>query len=89
LCGKWGSSTIISDKGSPTGRSHIGCWDRELIHITCSCGLDEYVPRGSGFGFIFGQQHKGEGHDLKGERTFELGGKKITTIMGREIKTEE
>ena len=89
LCGRWGSNTIISDKGSPTGHSHVACWDRELIHVTCSCGLDEHIPRGGGFGIIFAQQHKGEGHDLKGKRTFKLAGKgKVTTIVGREINTE-
>lgn len=88
LCGRWGSKDIIADYGSPTGFAHISCWERELIHWTCTCGLNELIPRGSGIGVYFRRKHRGEGHDLKVERTFKLGSKKIYTIMGREIEVE-
>jgi len=89
LCGRWGSENITEDKGVSTGHAHISCRDRELLHVTCSCGFDEFIPRGSGFGVIIAPQHSGKEHHLRVKRTFKLGGKKITTVMGREIKIEE
>jgi len=88
LCGRWGSKNICRDEETLTGHAHVSCRDRELLHWTCSCGLDEYTQRGSGFGIFIRPKHQGEGHNLKVERTFKLGGKRITTIMGREIKAE-
>jgi len=89
ICNRWGSKTIVVDRETPTGYAHASCRDRELLHWTCSCGLEEYTQRGSGFGIFIQPKHKGEGHNLKVERTFKLGGKKIQTLMGREIAVKE
>jgi len=89
LCGRFGSENMVVDDESPTGHAHAGCRDRELLHWICSCGFEEYTQRGSGFSIFIRPKHSGEGHDLKVERTFKLGGKRITTTMGREITIEE
>jgi len=86
LCKKWGKSDIIQDEGSPTGHSHVGCFDRELLLFKCNCGSEELYPRGAGFGMMLKQSH--EGHNFTITRTFDLGGSKITTVMGREIEIE-
>jgi len=88
LCGKWGSKNVVVDEGSPTGHAHDSCRDREILHWTCSCGFEEYTQRGSGLGIFIRSKHQGKGHNLRVERTFKLGEKRLVTAMGRKISIE-
>ena len=86
LCGRWGGSDSVADEGSPTGHAHSSCRDRELLKLTCTCGFEELVPRGSGLSVLFREDHEGEGHSFKVERTFQLTGRRITTLWGEVIR---